>query len=124
MASALHVTSAVRSFSVESDIPANCAGGGVPIVAGIDEAGRGSVVGEQFKYDFAARTCKAHSSYRTLGKSAHVYPAGDMIYGIAFWPEDEDAEISKLGFQGALRATQSLSNVMRPADIITNHLTR
>jgi len=23
-----------------------------------------------------------------------------MVYGIAFWPEADDAEISKLGFQG------------------------
>ncbi|KAA0176956.1 hypothetical protein FNF27_01778 [Cafeteria roenbergensis] len=72
MASGALAAAEARSFTVWGDIPEGCRN--VPLVAGIDEAGRGSVI-------------------------------GDMIYGIAFWPADADAEISRLGFQDSKTLT-------------------
>ena len=51
-----------------SKVPNNCLNN-VPCILGIDEAGRGPVM-------------------------------GPMVYGAAYWPVDQDEEISAMGFDG------------------------
>ncbi len=116
MASGALAAAEARSFTVWGDIPEGCRN--VPLVAGIDEAGRGSVIGKRCPLRAVCergpllcqewrhlQAAQAHARTSTGGRRCLcLCLAGDMIYGIAFWPADADAEISRLGFQGSTAA--------------------
>ena len=74
----MELSSCLWSQEIEkSPIPKECLE--EEVVVGIDEAGRGPVMGMNSKY---------------------IFYIGPMVYAAAYWPKSKDAENSKMGFNG------------------------
>jgi hypothetical protein len=81
--------------TTKSSVPSNCLGG-VPVCAGIDEAGRGPVMGARGHADDYC----GHAHTLATTPPPRYARAGAMLYGIAYWPIAENEAISAMKFDG------------------------